>query len=147
METVHKLVQKLQYSLYNKTFPNTVGNSQESSKEHSHAKKAEEEERTATMDKAEVHELRKVNPTPLAHSAESGVFSSTQPTTEPAKGKEEHSDREGKVDGQSLRVSQLKVDDVHIERLKFPSKTEPQETGRMPEIVPQIQIDGVTSRS
>ena len=44
--------------------------------------------------------------------------------------------REGRVDAQSLRISQLKVDDGHIERLKFPSKNDPQEGTRMPEILP-----------
>lgn len=34
-------------------------------------------------------DLCRGNPTPLAHSAESGVLESTQPTTEPVKGKDQ----------------------------------------------------------
>ena len=74
-------------------------------------------------------------------------MSSTQQTTEAAKGKEQQTDRAAKVDGQSLRVSQLKVDDGHIGRLKFPSKNGSQDSTRVPEILPQIKIDGFSSVS
>ena len=91
--------------------------------------------------------MRHANPTPLAHSAESAVLLSTQPTTEQVKGKDQPRELRSSNDGASLRVGQLKIDDGHFKCLKFPPKNEPQEGFKMQEVLPELQIDGVTPRS